>query len=210
MDLSSPLNAMLQLTFVFQEDFGLYYLLAALLAGFILSFAVGANDSANSWGTPVGAGTVSIGVAFILGALMETLGAVFLSGEVVATIAGDKSVVNMALYESNATDQIDLWKSPGNSTEILLVKEKSLMLGLVVSMVACQTWQLMATYLAWPVSGTHTIISGQAGPRTLDNLIISPTVAALLGFTLVENSFAGVNAGDPNPFNGSGIFKVNI
>ena len=159
LSLTYPLDDLLQLTFVFQESFALYYLLAALLAGFILSFAVGANDSANSWGTPVGAGTVSIGVAFILGSIMETLGAVFLSGEVVATIAGDKSVVNMNHYESNGTEQVELWK--GNSTEDLLVPEKTLMLGLVVSMVACQTWQLIATYLAWPVSGTHTIISGQ-------------------------------------------------
>ena len=156
-----PLAELLQLTFVFQESFALYYLLAALLTGFILSFAVGANDSANSWGTPVGAGTVSIGVAFILGSLMETLGAVFLSGEVVATIAGDKSVVNMKLYESNATHQLDLWMGNSTEGEILLEREKTLMLGLVVSMVACQTWQLIATYLAWPVSGTHTIISGQ-------------------------------------------------
>ena len=71
----------LQLTAVFQQNFALYFLLAALLFGFILSFAVGANDSANSWGTPVGAGTVSIGVAFVLGSIMETLGA----GEPVST-----------------------------------------------------------------------------------------------------------------------------
>ena len=160
-NLTYPLDDLLQLTFVFQESFGLAYLLAALLAGFILSFAVGANDSANSWGTPVGAGTVSIGVAFILGSIMETLGAVFLSGEVVATIAGDKSVVNMNYYESNGTTQVELWKGNSTEEEILLEREKTLMLGLVVSMVACQTWQLIATYLAWPVSGTHTIISGQ-------------------------------------------------
>ena len=69
------LSPVLQLTAVFQQTFALYFLLAALLFGFILSFAVGANDSANSWGTPVGAGTVSIGVAFVLGSIMETLGA---------------------------------------------------------------------------------------------------------------------------------------
>ena len=34
-----------QLTFSFQNDFGLYMLFAALIFGFILSFAVGANDS---------------------------------------------------------------------------------------------------------------------------------------------------------------------
>ena len=172
-NLTYPLDDLLQLTFVFQESFGLAYLLAALLAGFILSFAVGANDSANSWGTPVGAGTVSIGVAFILGSIMETLGAVFLSGEVVATIAGDKSVVNMNYYESNGTQQVEIWKGNSTEEEILLEREKTLMLGLVVSMVACQTWQLIATYLAWPVSGTHTIISGQFlhfSPNLLFNL----------------------------------------
>ena len=90
-------------------------LFAALIFGFILSFAVGANDSgqvrsengnlenkfspsANSWGTPVGAGTVSLGVAFFLGSIMEMLGSVYLSGEVVASIAGAKSVVKMELY----------------------------------------------------------------------------------------------------------------
>ena len=51
-----PLSDSLQLTFQFQQSFALYFLLAALLFGFILSFAVGANDSANSWGTPVGSG----------------------------------------------------------------------------------------------------------------------------------------------------------
>ena len=54
------------------------------------------------------------------------------------------------------------------SGEESLVREKTLMLGLVTSMVASQIWQLIATYLAWPVSGTHTIIS------------------ALMGFTLME------------------------
>ena len=40
MDFTSPLNEVLQLTFVFQESFALNYLLAALLFGFVLSFAV--------------------------------------------------------------------------------------------------------------------------------------------------------------------------
>merc|ERR1719187_1819985 len=71
-----------------------------------------------------------------------------------------------------------------------LVREKTLMLGLVTSMVASQIWQLMATYLAWPVSGTHTIIS------------------SLMGFTLMEEGGRGINIGSPNIFHGSGIFKV--
>ena len=94
---------------------------------------------------------------------------VFLSGEVVATIAGDKSVVNMNLYRSNQSQQIQIWESSNSTEEAaedLLVREKTLMLGLVVSMVASQTWQLAATYLGWPVSGTHTIISGELSLST--------------------------------------------
>ena len=50
MEASYPLPVLQQMTFAFQNEYGLYLLLAALGAGFILSFAVGANDSANSWG----------------------------------------------------------------------------------------------------------------------------------------------------------------
>ena len=45
-----PLSVLQQMTFAFQNEYGLYLFLAALVFGFILSFAVGANDSANSWG----------------------------------------------------------------------------------------------------------------------------------------------------------------
>ena len=65
---------------------------------------------------------------------------VFLSGEVVATIAGDKSVVNMNLYRSNQSQQIQIWESSNSTEEAaedLLVREKTLMLGLVVSMYLC-------------------------------------------------------------------------
>ena len=71
-----------------------------------------------------------------------------------------------------------------------LLNERTLMLGLVTSMIASQIWQLIATYLAWPVSGTHTIIS------------------ALMGFTLVEKGAEGINVGNANIFEGSGVFKV--
>ena len=183
---SFPLGVFEQMTFAFQHEYGLYMVFAALLFGFVLSFAVGANDSANSWGTPVGAGSFSLGVAFFLGSIMETLGSVYLSEEVVSTVAGSKSVVNMALYKSdNETECANFM----DHKETLL-NERTLMLGLVTSMIASQIWQLIATYLAWPVSGTHTIIS------------------ALMGFTLVEKGAEGINVGNANIFEGSGVFKV--
>ena len=113
----------------------------------------------------MGAGTVSLGVAFFLGSIFEILGAVYLSGEVVSSIAGANSVVNMPLYHSDNATECGLFML---GSEAPLLRERTLMLGLVTSMVASQVWQLIATYLAWPVSGTHTIIS------------------ALMGFTMVE------------------------
>ena len=68
-----------QMEFFFQNNFAYIFFVLAVIFGFILAFAVGANDSANSWGTPIGAGTISLRMAFLLGFVFETLGAMFLS-----------------------------------------------------------------------------------------------------------------------------------
>ena len=43
-----------KMAFAFQNDFGYIWMILAVMLGFVLAFAVGANDSANSWGTPIG------------------------------------------------------------------------------------------------------------------------------------------------------------
>ena len=95
--------------FDFFSGFGLYTLLAAIVFGFILSFAVGANDSANSWGTPVGAKTVTLGIAFLFGSICESTGSIFLSQNVIDGISGDSSIIQMKLYQSDNTTQIGLF-----------------------------------------------------------------------------------------------------
>ena len=82
MDLSTlltPTNQLWELEWAFQNDFAYVFYTLAVIFGFVLAFAVGANDSANSWGTPIGAGTISLRMAFLLGFIFETLGALFLS-----------------------------------------------------------------------------------------------------------------------------------
>ena len=116
-----------QLTYVFQNEYALNILLAALLFAFILSFIVGANDSANSWATAFGAGTLSIACAFLLGSIFEILGSVFLSGEVVKGVAGESSVINVDMYRSNLDEEIQHLKN-NNNTDIL-EKEKAFILG---------------------------------------------------------------------------------
>ena len=115
--------------YAFQNDFGLAMLGLAVLFGFILAFAVGANDSANSWGTPVGAGTVSFGVAVILGSITEILGAVILSGGVVSGISGSSSIVNIKKYQS-LSNETEFGKFL-NGTEYF-EPEKALMIGMLV------------------------------------------------------------------------------
>ena len=181
-----PLDPIYQMIYSFHEDFALWVLIFALIFGFLLSFVVGANDSANSWGTPVGAGTVSFGVAVLLGFVAELVGAMFLSAGVVNGIAGSKSVVKVSEYRSSNETE---WNNFVNGT-MYLAGERALMLGMLSSMMASQIWQLAATWLSWPVSGTHAIIS------------------SLIGFTLVEKSWDGINVGEANPFCASGIYKV--
>ena len=92
----------------------------------------------------------------------------------------------MTLYKSdNETECANLM-----DYKETLLNERALMLDLVNSMIASQILQLIAMYLAWPVSGTHTIIS------------------ALMGFTLVEKGAEDINVGIANIFEGSGVFKV--
>ena len=126
--MDSVISESFQIVYSFQQEFGLWLLLFAIVIGFLLAFAVGANDSANSWGASVcslhctalhttfmcftccgqvGAGTVSLGAASVLGCIMETVGAVLLSSGVVSTVAGQQSVVNITAYRSRNTTEWD-------------------------------------------------------------------------------------------------------
>jgi sodium-dependent phosphate transporter len=150
-------------------------LLIAFLSSFALSFAVGANDSANSWGTSVGAGTVSMGWAYVLGSLSETFGAVFLSGNVVKKLVS--GIINVDAYRSDPNQTLADWEAGNNGGEdglIYLRGETQLLIGMLSVMLGSSLWQLVASLLAWPVSGSHSIVSG------------------LLGFTLVARGTAGV------------------
>ena len=79
MEHTSITNPLWELEWAFQNDFAYIFYTLAVIFGFVLAFAVGANDSANSWGTPIGAGSISLRMAFLLGFVFETLGALFLS-----------------------------------------------------------------------------------------------------------------------------------
>ncbi len=60
----------------------------ATLFGIFMAFNIGGNDVANSFGTSVGAGTLTIKEALVVAAVFEVSGAVIAGGEVTNTIRG--------------------------------------------------------------------------------------------------------------------------
>jgi len=136
-----------------------------ILGGF-LSFTVGANDCANSFGTAIGSNVMTFRTACILGAVCETAGAVFLSGNTIHTVL---KIVDMSLYKQNMTDvnfddEGEYYDSTldGHTTE-LFVGETMLMLVAVSTIVGSSTWQFVATKYGLPVSATHSGVAGLIG-----------------------------------------------
>ena len=63
-----------------------WIIFVAFAFAFMLAFAVGANDVANSFGTAVGSKVLTMKQAFLLASIFETAGAILLGGSVGATI----------------------------------------------------------------------------------------------------------------------------
>ncbi|XP_023598582.1 sodium-dependent phosphate transporter 1 isoform X2 [Trichechus manatus latirostris] len=118
----------------------LWMLILGFIIAFILAFSVGANDVANSFGTAVGSGVVTLKQACILASIFETVGSVLLGAKVSETIR--KGLIDVEMY---------------NSTQQLL------MAGSVSAMFGSAVWQLVASFLKLPISGTHCIVGATIG-----------------------------------------------
>ncbi|KAI5622613.1 sodium-dependent phosphate transporter 1-B [Silurus asotus] len=129
----------------------MWLLIVGFIIAFILAFSVGANDVANSFGTAVGSGVVTLKVACILATIFETLGSVLLGAKVSETIR--KGIIDVNMYNGS---------------------EHVLMAGSVSAMFGSAVWQLLASFLKLPISGTHCI------------------VGATIGFSLVAKGLQGV------------------
>ncbi len=117
-----------------------FLLLIATLFGVFMAFNIGGNDVANSFGTSVGAGTLSIKQALVVAAIFEVSGAVIAGGEVTDTIR--KGIVDL----SGMTVQ---------PLEFVFIMMSALF--------AAAAWLLFATKKGMPVSTTHSIIGGIVG-----------------------------------------------
>ena len=122
------------------SDSFLWIVIIAFLIAFVLAFAIGANDVANSFATSIGAGVLTLRQACFLASIFEVSGAVLLGYKVSDTIR--KGILDISLYEG---------------------AEKELMLGMLAALTSCAIWLLVATFLKFPVSTTHSVVGATVG-----------------------------------------------
>lgn len=116
-------------------------LLITIAFAIFMAFNIGGNDVANSFGTSVGAGTLSMKQALVVASVFEVSGAVLAGGEVTDT-------VRSGIVDLSAIHGLD----PMEFAFIMM----SALLGAAV-------WLLVATRMGWPVSTTHSIVGGIVG-----------------------------------------------
>lgn len=117
----------------------LLFLIASFF-GIFMAFNIGGNDVANSFGTSVGAGTLTVTQALAVAAIFEVSGAVLAGAAVTDTI------------RSGIVDINKLGVSPDQFIYLMLS-----------ALIAAAFWLLFATKKGLPVSTTHAIIGGIVG-----------------------------------------------
>lgn len=154
------------------------YFISAIILGFYMAWNIGANDMANSMASCVGAKAVTLKQAVFIGAFLCLIGAVFVGGHVADTIK--KGIIDT-----------------GSITNL-----ESIIKGLLATLLAASIWITFATWRAWPVSTTHSIVGAlvgfglfAAGPDAVNwnkligvviSWVSSPIFAGLLAFVFFK------------------------
>lgn len=138
-----------------QYNHTLLFLLATLF-GIFMAFNIGGNDVANSFGTSVGAGTLTVPQALLIAAVFEVSGAIIAGGEVTSTIRS--GIVNLNSLNIQALDLVFIMMS---------------------ALLAAALWLLIATFKGLPVSTTHAIIGGIVGSSLTLGFMISDDSAGV-------------------------------
>ncbi len=139
--------------------------LVASFFGMFMAFNIGGNDVANSFGTSVGAGTLTVTQALAVAAIFEVSGAVLAGAAVTDTI------------RSGIVDIGDLGVSPNEFIYLMLS-----------ALIAAAFWLLFATKKGLPVSTTHAIIGGIVGSSIVLGISMGGTE---LAFSTVKWSKIG-------------------
>lgn len=137
-----------------------FLLVLATLFGLFMAFNIGGNDVANSFGTSVGAGTLTIRQALFVAAVFEVSGAVIAGGEVTSTIRG--GIVDLSGVGVEPLEFVRIMMS---------------------ALIAAAFWLLFATRRGYPVSTTHSIVGAIVGSSVMLGIVQTGTDSA---FALVQ------------------------
>ena len=155
-------------------SYGTILIVLAAIFGFLMAWGIGANDVANAMGTSVGSKALTIKQAIIIAMIFEFAGAYLAGGEVTSTIR--KGIIDQAYV----VDTPDL-----------------LVLGMISSLLAAGLWLVLASYLGWPVSTTHSIIGAIVGFAAVGisvDAVQWGKVAGVVGSWIVTPAISGILA----------------
>ncbi|WP_262927170.1 inorganic phosphate transporter [Phytohalomonas tamaricis] len=128
----------------------------ATLFGLFMAFNIGGNDVANSFGTSVGAGTLSVQQALLVAAVFEVSGAMIAGGEVIGTIR--EGIVDLGAMHVEPMRFVYIMMS---------------------ALLAAALWLLFASRRGYPVSTTHSIVGGIVGSSIMLGILLVGSGQAL-------------------------------
>ena len=140
-----------------------FLLILAIAFGLFMAFNIGGNDVANSFGTSVGAGTLTMKQALVVAAVFEVSGAVLAGGSVTETVRS--GIVDL--------EGVDL--DPMSFAYIMMA-----------ALAGAAIWLMLATRMGWPVSTTHALIGGIVGAAVTTGIVTGTG-----GFEMVQWSEIG-------------------
>ncbi|MCK5796726.1 MAG: inorganic phosphate transporter, partial [Deltaproteobacteria bacterium] len=108
--------------------------------GLYMAWNIGANDVANAMGTSVGSGALTLRKAIVVAGVLEFLGAVLVGAYVTDTVR--KGIVDPAVFST---------------------QPMTFVYGMMAALLAAAIWLNVASFFAFPVSTTHSIVGALAG-----------------------------------------------
>lgn len=115
-------------------------LFSILILSFGVAWSLGANDVANSMGTSVGSGAITLKKALIIAGILELSGSLIFGKEVTETLA------------TKVANPLEFQEQPF-----------VLFYGMIAVLITCAIWLQVATRYGLPVASSHAVVGAIAG-----------------------------------------------